>query len=233
MPKAPVDPKAASNELREVLEVPKGGGAGKELESQRKGKGEKSKDAASKGSPNPAKAKGKPPPPAGETPNSGQGAQAKKGEKGESPAPKGEKGESPAPKQATKKKEKEMWADEMLNRGQISPRLIVHLGKKCGPPIQEHCVYQRIDTKRPPGRLDETYDSRHERVPPAGVVLMFNCFEAGFKLLYGDISTLPEAEAVEIRSIRSHAVLGVAHILPTKNAPLEDRIVFKVCYGYY
>ena len=218
-----MDPKAASNELREVLEVPKGGGAGKELESQRKGKGEKSKDAASKGSPNPAKAKGKPPPPAGETPNSGQGAQAKKGEKGE----------SPAPKQATKKKEKEMWADEMLNRGQISPRLIVHLGKKCGPPIQEHCVYQRIDTKRPPGRLDETYDSRHERVPPAGVVLMFNCFEAGFKLLYGDISTLPEAEAVEIRSIRSHAVLGVAHILPTKNAPLEDRIVFKVCYGYY
>jgi hypothetical protein len=128
----------------------------------------------------------------------------------------------------SKKKETEYYTEEMLTRGPISPRLLKHLATKCGPPLQENCVHVRNENKRPPGRLEETMASRHERVPPATVVLMFNCYESGFQLEYGDISTMPEAEAVEIRSIRSHAVLGVVHIHTTKNAPLQERIMFKV-----
>jgi hypothetical protein len=131
------------------------------------------------------------------------------------------------PKQS-KKREAEYYTEEMLTRGPISPRLIKHLAMKSGPPIQENCINVRNESKRPPGRLEETMASRHERVPPATVVLMFNCYESGFQLEYGDISTMPEAEAVEIRSIRSHAVLGVVHIHTSKNAPLQERIMFKV-----
>lgn len=168
----------------------------------------------------PKKSKSTPLAPIAETPPSGQ-AQGKKDVGAAAP-------KLPAAKQARSKKEPEYYPDDLLNKGPISPRLIEHLAKKCGPPIQENCVNVRIDSKRPPGRLEETMPSRHERVPPATVVLMFNCFQSGFQLEYGDLSTVPEAEAVEIRSIRSHAVLGLAHISPNKNAPLEERIVFKV-----
>jgi len=149
---------------------------------------------------------------------------------GEQTDPAAKDASTAAPKQPPKlnKKEADYYPVELLNRGPISPRLVEHLAKKCGPPMQESCVNVRVDSKRPPGRLEETMASRHERVPPATVVLMFNLFEAGFHLEYGDISTIPDAEAVDIRSIRSHAVLGVVHIHPDKNAPLQSRIVFKV-----
>ena len=158
--------------------------------------------------------------PESETPPSGQ-AQGKKDAAAAA-------AKQPAAKQPKLKKEQEYYPEELLSKGPISPRLIEHLAKKCGPPIQENCIKERIDSKRPPGRLEETMPSRHERVPPATVVLMFNCFQSGFQLEHGDLSTVPEAESVEIRSIRSHAVLGLAHISPNKNAPLEERIVFKV-----
>ena len=59
-------------------------------------------------------------------------------------------------------------------------------------------------------------------------------FESGFELINGDTSTIPEAEAVEIRSLITDApgsylgkVLGTVHISATKNTPLEERIMFK------
>ena len=189
----------APSTRRERPETPTGG-------KNKKSKAEKSPEPGSK-SPGKAKTKAKA---EQSSPVTGQDASAA------------------APKQPKLKKEAEFYPEELLNRGPISPRILEHLAKKCGPPIQENCVNVRVDSKRPPGRLEETMASRHERCPPATVVLMFNCFEAGFELEYGDIGTMPEAEAVEIRSIRSQAVLGVVHILPTKHAPLQERIVFKV-----
>ena len=98
--------------------------------------------------------------------------------------------------------------------------------QKVGPPMQDlRCV--RVDSHRPAGRLDDMSPSRHERIPPASVVLMFNCYEAGFELEAGDITTIPEAEALEIRSLTSGKVLGTVHISSVKNTALEERIVFK------
>ena len=102
-------------------------------------------------------------------------------------------------------KKVDYFTEELLSRPPPDPRLLAMLGRKCGPPIQE-MRRERNEGKRPPGRIDENAPSRHERVPPATVVLMFNCFESGFELEFGDISTVPEAEAVEIRSITSGKV---------------------------
>jgi hypothetical protein len=55
---------------------------------------------------------------------------------------------------------------------------------------------------------------------------MFNCFEASFELLHGDLSTLPEAETTELRSLTSGKVLGRIKITPEKGTPIEDRFEF-------
>ena len=60
--------------------------------------------------------------------------------------------------------------------------------------------------------------SRHERVPPSQIVLMFNCFEASFTLLAGDISSLPESDTTDLRSLTSGKVLGRVKITPEKGA---------------
>lgn len=61
-----------------------------------------------------------------------------------------------------------------------------------------------------------TYGARHT-----------HSFDAGFELEFGDITTIPQAEAVDIRSMTSGKVLGCVHISGTKNTPLEERMVFK------
>jgi hypothetical protein len=65
--------------------------------------------------------------------------------------------------------------------------------------------------------------SMADGVPAAHV----HSFESGFELAYGDISTVPETEAVEVRSLTSGKVLGACHISSVKNTPLEERIIFK------
>ena len=52
-------------------------------------------------------------------------------------------------------------------------------------------------------------------------------FESGFELEFGDTSTIPQAEAIDIKSLTSGKVIGCVHISATKNTPLEERIIFK------
>ena len=89
--------------------------------------------------------------------------------------------------------------------------------KKCGPPKQE-VHFERNENHRPIGRPDELSPSRHERVPPSCIVLMFNCFEASFDLAYGDIATLPESDTSDLRSLTSGKVLGRVKVTPEKGA---------------
>ena len=56
-------------------------------------------------------------------------------------------------------------------------------------------------------------------------------FNSGFELEFGDISTIPQADAIDVRSLTSGKVLGCVHISGTKNTPLEDRIIFKDCWS--
>jgi len=124
-------------------------------------------------------------------------------------------------------KKVEFFTDDLLNRKPLDEKTREALVHKCGagPPKQE-ARFLRNENKRPVGRPDELAPSRHERVPPGRVVLMFNCFEASFELLHGDLSTLPEAETTELRSLTSGKVLGRIKITPEKGTPIEDRFEF-------
>ena len=86
--------------------------------------------------------------------------------------------------------------------------------------------YTRDENKRPAGRPDEATPSRHERVPPSRIVLMFNCHISSFELIAGDVSTLPEADVIELRSLSSNASIGRVKIAPEKSTPIEERIEF-------
>ena len=70
-------------------------------------------------------------------------------------------------------KEVEYYTDELLARKPLDEATRSALVKKAGTPMQVVSSV-RAEGKRPPGRLDENQSSRHERVPPAAVVLMFN-----------------------------------------------------------
>merc|ERR1712185_339041 len=105
--------------------------------------------------------------------------------------------------------------DEMMSRKPLDEKSREALFKKCGPPKQE-VHHERNESHRPIGRPDELAPSRHERVPPSCIVLMFNCFESTFDLTAGDISTLPEAETSDLRSLTSGKVLGRVKITPEK-----------------
>ena len=61
---------------------------------------------------------------------------------------------------------------QMKNVG-LDPKVREGMGRKFGPPVQT-ILRERLENKRPPGRVDENAPSRHEQVPPASVVLMFN-----------------------------------------------------------
>ena len=88
------------------------------------------------------------------------------------------------------------FTEDLLNRKPLDEKTREALVHKCGagPPKQE-ARFLRNENKRPVGRPDELAPSRHERVPPGRVVLMFNCFESSFELLHGDLSTLPEVSS--------------------------------------
>ena len=64
----------------------------------------------------------------------------------------------------------------------------------------------------------------HARVP---CMHLLRSFESGFELICGDISTVPQTETVELKSLTSGKVLGIVSIHPKKNAWLEERIMFK------
>jgi hypothetical protein len=116
-------------------------------------------------------------------------------------------------------------SEEIMNRKPLAPNLLDALIKKCGPPMQE-VKFDRNEAKPPPGRNDDLAPSRHEHVPPCRIVLMFNCFEASFELSYGDISSLPEADMTEIRSLTSGKIIGRVRLSPDKGTPLAERVIF-------
>jgi hypothetical protein len=117
-------------------------------------------------------------------------------------------------------KKVEFLSDELLNRKPLDDKARETLIKKCGPPKQE-VNFERNENHRPAGRPDELMPSRHERIPPSHIVLMFNCVEASFTLSYGDISTLPESDTSELRSLTSGKVLGRVKVTPEKGAMKE------------
>jgi hypothetical protein len=112
-------------------------------------------------------------------------------------------------------KKADMLTEELLKRKPLDDKSRDALEKKCGPAKQE-VHFERNEGKRPVGRLDELTPSRHERIPPTHIVLMFNCYEASFTLAAGDISSLPEAENCDLRSLTSGKVLGRVKITAEK-----------------
>ena len=119
----------------------------------------------------------------------------------------------------------EFYTEELLSRKPLDEKARDALVKKCGPPKQE-VNFERNENHWPAGRPDELTPSRHERVPPTHIVLMFNCFEASFTLIQGDLSTLPESDTSELRSLTSGKVLGRVKVTPEKGTPMEDRVEF-------
>ena len=136
-------------------------------------------------------------------------------------AAKSDKKETLGPNQ----KKIEFFTDELLSRKPLDDKAREALIKKCGPAKQE-VHFERNENHRPMGRPDELTPSRHERVPPSSIVLMFNCFEASFDLSYGDISSLPESETTELRSLTSGKSLGRVKITPEKGTLLLDRTLW-------
>ena len=90
---------------------------------------------------------------------------------------------------------------------------------------EKEFTYKRLEAHRPSGKAEEM-PSRHTAVPSCGLVLMFNCYRASFELLQGDLSSLPESEALDLRSLTSGASLGRCKIAPEKGTPFVDRIEF-------
>lgn len=108
----------------------------------------------------------------------------------------------------------EYLTPELLSRKPLDPKAVAALVHKFGPPKQE-VRFERNEAHRPANRPDGLTPSRHERVPPAQIVLMFNCCDASFTLEAGDLSTLPESDTTDLRSLTSGKVLGrikVSHI---------------------
>lgn len=112
----------------------------------------------------------------------------------------GAAGAAAAPKIVSTQSKVQYWSEELLSRKPLDSKLREQLMQRCGKPQQE-VSFTRNEAHRPPGRPDESVASRHERVPPAAVVLMFNCHHASFDLLAGDLSTLPEAETIDLKSL--------------------------------
>ena len=77
------------------------------------------------------------------------------------------------PKDGLYKREVEYYTDELLARKPLEEAKLTALARLCGE-AQQTVRYVRLEGKRPPGRLDENQPSRHERIPPAATVLMFN-----------------------------------------------------------
>ena len=119
----------------------------------------------------------------------------------------------------------EYYTEELLARKPLDDKTRDALLKKCGK-AQQEMSFTRNEAKRPAARADEGSPSRHERVPPTTVVLMFNCCDASFELVAGDLSTLPEAETIDLKSLTSGNTIGRVKIAPEKSTPIEERIEF-------
>lgn len=74
-------------------------------------------------------------------------------------------------------------AIEYFSAQQLEGRPLDHtqhesLLRKCGQ-VKQELQYTRVESRRPPGRVDELAPSRHERVPPGSIALLFNWYGRG------------------------------------------------------
>ena len=84
---------------------------------------------------------------------------------------------------------------------------------------------KRNEAHRPHGRPDGML-SRHTDVPPVSMILMFNCYRSEYKVVMGDISSMPDAEDVPIKALESLVTIGRVKISPDKGTAFMDRIEF-------
>ena len=115
-----------------------------------------------------------------------------------------------------------MLTEEQMAKQPLEEKAREALLARAGKIAGEGFRVLRDENKRPAGRPDEATVSRHERVPPARVVLMFNCHISSFELLAGDMTTLPEAEVISLKSLTSGKELGRVKIAPEKGTPVEE-----------
>ena len=86
--------------------------------------------------------------------------------------------------------------------------------------------YTRNEAHRPSGRSDEM-PSRHLLcTTPASCILMFNCNRCSFELQQGDLTTLPESEALDLKSMLNQTTIGRVKIAPEKGTLFIDRVEF-------
>jgi Ran GTPase-activating protein (RanGAP) involved in mRNA processing and transport len=109
--------------------------------------------------------------------------------------------------------------------------------RKLRPPRIDHADAKQMvrefklrDEERPPALMDKQ-ESRHVQAPSldgvgAGMLLLFNCNKARFKLVIGDTSTLPEKYEYSLFA-RNGATLGKVKIPAKKGLPFEERVSFE------
>ncbi|KOO22124.1 leucine rich repeat -containing protein, partial [Chrysochromulina tobinii] len=97
---------------------------------------------------------------------------------------------------------------------------------KRAEPVPDETLYERREAHRPSGRDEAKMPSRHAGIPPTVIALMFNSYRATFELVLGDLKTMPDSGAYELRSLVTHQRLGSVKIAPVKNAPLVERVEF-------
>ena len=97
---------------------------------------------------------------------------------------------------------------------------------KRAEPVPDETLYERYEAHRPSGRDEAKMPSRHAGIPPTVIALMFNSYRATFELVLGDLKTMPDSGAYELRSLVTHQRLGSVKIAPVKNAPLVERVEF-------
>lgn len=133
----------------------------------------------------------------------------------------------PSERQAKVERSKvEYYSAELLARKPLEDKAREQLGARAGKKVPIEISYTRNEAHRPAGRPEDSVRSRHELVPPTTVVLMFNAHHASFELVAGDVSTLPEAETIELKSLTSGKSIGRIKIAPEKSTPLEERVEF-------
>ena len=128
----------------------------------------------------------------------------------------------PEPVRTTAGPKVDYYSAELLSRQPLAAAAREALYRKCGKKDKDVC-YTRNEQHRPSG-VEDGKPSRHERVPPGKIVLMFNCARSSFELTHGDVATLPDSETIDLRALTSGAALGRIKISPEKGTPIEDRI---------
>ena len=97
---------------------------------------------------------------------------------------------------------------------------------KRAEPVPDETLYERREAHRPSGRDEAKMPSRHAGIPPTVIALMFNSYRASFELVLGELKTMPDSGAYDLRSLVTHQRLGSVKIAPVKNAPLVERVEF-------